>query len=120
VSSNGQTFAQSDITLVPGGCAVLEHYRPGGGPVGRSISFYQPATGMWYQTYLDSGGARVVIAGSFVGGAMELFNPPAKGTNHQRWRWTLEGATVRQVSAETANAGASYGAPSFNGLYTKR
>jgi hypothetical protein len=118
--TGGQAFAQSDITAPPGGCAIFEHYRDNGGTVGRSISFYQADTGRWYQTYVDSNGFRLLLAGTFRNGAMELLNPPGGGPVHQRWRWTVEGSEVRQVAAETSNGGVSYGAPSFTGIYSRR
>ncbi|MBL8986939.1 MAG: Ig-like domain-containing protein [Gemmatimonadetes bacterium] len=120
VSAGGQQIALSDITEAPGGCAILEHYRDGGGTVGRSISYFQPGTAMWYQTYVDNAGNRLVIAGTFENGAMTLLNPPGGGTQHERWRWTVEGVRVRQQATFTANGGASYSAPSFDGLYARR
>ncbi|NOT09423.1 MAG: hypothetical protein HOP28_14605 [Gemmatimonadales bacterium] len=120
VSVAGQIIGQSDITAVPGGCAVLEHFRPNGAPVGRSINFYDPTTGKWYQTYLDSSGKRLPIAGSFVNGAMDLINPPGGGTLQERWRWTVEGDNVRQAAATSTNGGQTYSAPTWNGLYIRR
>lgn len=119
VSTNGQTFAQSDISSAPGGCAIFEEYRATG-VLGRSISFYQPATAKWYQTWVDNGGNRLTIAGGLVNAAMEMINPPGGAVPQERWRWTIEGGNVRQQAAISNNGGASYGPPTFDGLYTPR
>lgn len=120
VSAGGQQIALSDITEAPGGCAILEHYRDGGGTVGRSISFFEPGTAMWYQTYVDNAGNRLVIAGTFGAGVMTMLNPPGGGTRHERWRWTVEGTRVRQQATFSSDGGATYSAPSFDGLYARR
>lgn len=120
VSSNGQTIAQSDITLAPGGCAVFEHYRDNGGTVGRSLNFYEGGTAKWYQTYVDNANNRLLLSGSFAAGAMTLFTP-AVGQQVQQWVWTTEAnGRVRQVGSASTNGGATYGAPFWNGLYTPR
>lgn len=109
----------SDITLEPGGCAIMERYQSAG--VGRSISFWEPGTGKWYQTYIDDVGSRLLLAGTFAGGHLDMLNPVAGGTVHWRTRWSVEGANVRQqVQAFTNNGGATYAAPTYNLLYTPR
>jgi hypothetical protein len=119
VTENGQSAGLSDITLVPGGCAILEHFRSAG--VGRSISFYQPTTNKWYQTYVDDAGNRVLLGGRFQNGGMDLLTPVTGGTTHGRTRWTAEGPNVRQqVAALSTNGGASYGQPQYNFLYVPR
>jgi hypothetical protein len=120
VSTGGPTIARSDITLVPGGCAVLEWFRPNGGGEGRSINFYNPATAKWYQTYVDNTGARLVLSGTLQGGNMIMLSPQ-QGQTLERWTWSVEGnGNVRQVGEGSNNGGATYGAPHWNGLYTRR
>jgi len=120
VGTTGPPFAVSDITATPEGCAILEHWQPSSAPEGRSISFYQPSTDMWYQTYVDSDGQRLTIAGRFEGGVMTMINPPGGGTTHERWQWFVDGNGVRQTAATTTNGGATYQAFSWNALYTPR
>jgi len=119
VLENGQGAGSSDITLAPGGCAIFEHFRSAG--VGRSISFYEPTTAKWYQTYVDSDDHRLLLGGRFQSGGVDLLNPPDGGTVHARTRWTAEGTNVRQqVDALTTNGGASYALPLFNFVYQPR
>ncbi|MEZ4585384.1 MAG: Ig-like domain-containing protein [Gemmatimonadales bacterium] len=120
VGTTGPPFAVSDITATPEGCAILEHWQPNSAPVGRSISFYEPSTDMWYQTYLDSSGQRLTIAGRFEAGVMTMLNPPGGGTTHERWQWYVDGTGVRQTAAPTTNGGVSYQPFSWNALYTPR
>jgi len=120
VATTGAPFAVSDITATPEGCAILEHWQPNSAPVGRSISFYEPSTDMWYQTYVDADGQRLTIAGRFEGGVMTMINPPGGGTTHERWQWFVDGNGVRQTAAPTTNGGVSYQAFSWNARYTPR
>jgi hypothetical protein len=116
-----QTVATSDITLESGGCAVFEHYVPlGNAPVGRSVTF-RSADGQWHQTYMDDSGARLLISGSSPApGVMSLDTTPGAST-FERWLWTRNAdGSVRQIARVTANGGATFAAPSWDGLYTRR
>jgi hypothetical protein len=119
VTEKGQASGLSDITVVPGGCAILEHFRSG--VVGRSISFYVPQTQQWYQTYVDNAGNRLLLAGRFQNGGIDLLSPPAGGQTHSRTRWSAEGQNVRQeVAALSRNGGATYSAPQYDFVYVPR
>lgn len=120
ITAGGQPNGLSDITLAPGGCAVLEHYRSLGGDVGRSISFYRPGPGLWYQTYIDNRGGRLEIAGYRQGQTMSLFTMVV-GTSLLRTTFTLQpDGTVRHQSALSTDAGSSYLPPTWDGIYTPR
>ncbi len=120
VSSGGTLVGRNRVTLEPGGCAVFEDYTSGPGG-GRSISFYEPTSDAWYQTYLDYSGARLEISGP-VGtpGSLRMRTvglPPL----YDRWEWTLlPSGEVTQVASRTLNNGVSFGAPYWNGLYRRR
>jgi hypothetical protein len=119
VTENGQSGGLSDITVVPGGCAILEHFRSG--VVGRSISFYEASVDKWFQTYVDDAGNRLLLAGRFQNGGMDLLTPPAGGVRHGRTRWTPEGDNVRQqVDALSTDGGATYAQPRYNFVYLRR
>ncbi len=118
-TQGGVATGSSEITLAPGGCAILEHFVSGG--VGRSISFYVPGTGRWYQTYIDDAGSRVPLEGMLVNGAMELRFPAWDSRVHGMTRWSAVGANVRQeVMMSSTNGGASYGPPQYDFLYVRR
>lgn len=105
--------------MAPGGCAIFEHFRSGG--VGRSISFHDPVSAKWYQTYVDDAGNRFLLGGVCARDAMDLVNPPQGGAVHARTRWVAQGANVRQqVAALSRDGGASYAPPQYDFLYVPR
>lgn len=119
VSVNGQAVANSDITIEPGGCAILERWQPFGGGLGLSISFYNPATQLWYQSYVDNTGWRLSVSGGVdAQGQMVLKTPGDQ--SYERWSWLKEGPNVRQRAVFTNNGGNSFAAPHFDGVYSPR
>jgi len=119
VTERGQPAGLSDITVAPGGCAIFEHFRSAG--VGRSISFHDPVSGRWYQTYVDDAGNRLLLGGVFARDAMDLVTPPMGGTVHARTRWVAEGVNVRQqVAALSRDGGVTYAAPQYDFVYVPR
>jgi hypothetical protein len=121
VSAGGQGTGQSSITLEPGGCAIFEEYvTPTSLSPGRSISFYEPNTDKWYQTYTDAGNNRIVLAGLSYDATSVVMRTP-NGNAWERWSWIrLPDGRVRQVADFTANNGQSFAAPHWDGLYTRR
>lgn len=71
---NGNQGGTNDITVDGTGCWIMENYVAPNGNRGRSISFYDTATGRWHQTYVDSMGTRLVLVGSLDGQRMALVN----------------------------------------------
>ena len=109
----------SDITLEPGGCAVFENFANGNG---RSINVFNPADGMWHQTFLfRTGGPPLILVGGLEGEEMVLFRtPPFPPGSIERWTWTiLPGGRVRQL-AETSTDGGQTFLPGFDGTYVPR
>lgn len=120
VGSPRVQIATSEITMEPGGCAILEHYTDFGGTVGRSINL-RDANGMWHQTYADNLGTRIGLTGS-VSGASSITMIDAPGeASFQRWSWIgAPDGTVRQIAEATGNGGTTFGPAFFDGLYTRR
>lgn len=120
VGSPRTVIATSEITMEPGGCAILEHYTDFGGTIGRSVNL-RDANGMWHQTYVDNKGFRIGLTGSATGvNTITMLDAPGS-TMFQRWSWIAEpGGTVRQVADATGNGGSTFGAPFWDGLYTRR
>jgi hypothetical protein len=108
-----------ESSITSDGCAIFEHYRPGGGTFGKSISVYDEMTGKWHQTYLFSvSPAPLLLSGSFQDGKMVMFDIRG-GVIFSRWTWTQQGSNVLQTSENSSNNGASY-SPGFSGLYVKK
>lgn len=77
-----QKVGENTITIMPGGCSLLESWVAMGAPnVGQSINFYDPGTGKWEQLWVGSGGQGNHI-GRFRDGVFE--NNALRFTNEQR------------------------------------
>ncbi|MEO6326918.1 MAG: hypothetical protein ABIT01_09495, partial [Thermoanaerobaculia bacterium] len=101
------------ITRDTAGCTIEEHFAQG--PYrGRSVSLFNPATGKWYQTYVDSEGARLPLAGVFEGGRMVLYETPTR-----RYVWVVTSPTqIRYFVEDTTNGGVSW-FEAFTSFYTR-
>lgn len=120
VTQGGQPNGQSNITLEPGGCAILEEYLTSTPESpGRSISFHEPVTNRWYQTYVDARGNRLVLESiSFAGQAVVMRTPGAG--QYQRWSWTAQvDGSVRQFAELTTNNGNTF-TPLYDLMYRRR
>jgi hypothetical protein len=109
----------SDITLEPGGCAVFEDF---GNGAGRSVNVYSSADGHWHQTFVFSGGQRLVLIGGLEGSAMVLSRrfPGAPAGSFDRWTWTqLSEGRVRQLQEVSTDGGQTV-TPLFDGTYVPR
>jgi hypothetical protein len=111
----GQGPATSEITRDDEGCNIYEHFMAGGGH-GRSVSFYVPDTGKWYQTYVDDSGGRLLLGGALVSEGMVLVTEGT--TTFSRITWSKIGARVRQLGEETVDGGATW-TTTFDGTYTR-
>ncbi len=115
----GSPPTPSDITLESGGCAVFEDF---GNGLGRSINVYDPADGMWHQTFIFANGQRLVLAGGVEGEAMVLSRslPGAPAGSFDRWTWTqLSEGRVRQLEEVSTDGGQTV-QPAFDGTYVPR
>ena len=112
----GQGDATSEITRDAAGCNIFELFI-GGATVGRSVSFFEPMSGKWYQTYVDNAGGRILLQGGLVNGRMVL---ATEGTmDIDRITWSRTGSGVRQLGESTRNGGATW-TTTFDGSYRRR
>lgn len=114
----GSPGGVSNITKELGGCAVMESYQGGNG---RSINLYDRARDRWTQTYIDTGGLLLRLAGGLVGETMVLddevrVTPSGLGLkSHITWT-PVEGGGVRQVWDLSTDSGATF-STNFDGTY---
>jgi hypothetical protein len=82
------------------GCLIEEHFTGADGYEGMSFNTFDPFTGRWLRTYVDTDGQRVVLTGGLDANAMELSGMKkvtGNATLRVRSTWTPAGAiTVRQ------------------------
>ena len=115
-------IAHSLIEKLYGGCAIRENWMPLGGTGGGSLSAWDPKTGKWHQTWMDSSGATVQFEGGLVGDTMTIAGlwanvvaPGRDGVVRMNYRRNADGS-VRQWGEVTQDGGKSW-SPSFDFTY---
>jgi len=119
---SGKLAGTNRIEPADGGCLLIESWSSAaGGYTGHSLNSVG-ADGRWHQTWVDSSGLRLELAGGLVEGRMVLEGetpaaapgaPPVK--NRITWTPSPDG-NVRQHWETSADAGKTY-TTAFDGLY---
>lgn len=119
----GNLVGFNTIKRIQDGCALQEFWEGGAGSTGTSLNFYNQFTKQWHQTWVDSSGAPILIAGGVVGDKMVMTGTrprPAGGTALHRISWEpLPGSKVRQLWDVSLDGGTNW-IVLFDGLYSKR
>lgn len=122
---DGKLAGRNTITRIVGGCALHEHWVGRGGFTGQSLNGWNRHTKQWHQTWVDSSGGRLELAGAAEGGGMHLEGrtPHADEAGRfvlQRIRWSLlpEGR-IRQLWESSSDNGVSW-TVAFDGTYQRR
>ena len=118
--------AESRIEKLYGGCAIRENWMPLKGPGGGSLTGYDPATGLWTQTWIGAQPGPVQFSGGPDGhGGMVLTgfwrNVVAPG-QHAWVRMTysvVAPGQVRQLGEQSTDNGATW-QPSFDFIYKRK
>ena len=115
---NGQKAGENRIEPISGGCALLENWSGRGGFTGKSLNIYDSTDKRWHQTWVDSSGSLLMIAGGLVDKRMVLGSQA--GDAHQRITWTPnDDGSVRQFWESSADAGKTW-TVLFDGKYVRR
>jgi hypothetical protein len=107
-------LAHSRIEKLYGGCAIRENWMPLKATGGGSLNAPDPATGRWYQYWLDSNGGRVEFAGGAVPGGMLLtgfwanVNGPGKDGLVRMAYSRIDDNTVRQFGEVSLDHGLTW------------
>lgn len=100
------------IEPVHGGCALQENWRGISGFVGSSLSYYDPASGVWRQLWRDSAGTTLDLSGGFAGGRMRMFaitREAGQTPVYNRITWTpLAGGELRHLWETSRDWGESW------------
>jgi hypothetical protein len=106
------------IALDRSGCYVTEDFVQGRYR-GRSLSFYNPAAQLWYQTYRDSAHVREELSGTAGDGSMQMSGGTVNTSISNFVTWTrLDANHLRHLSQQRQGAGGGL-TTSFDGLYTR-
>lgn len=122
---DGQQAGENRIEPISAGCALLENWSGRGGFTGKSLNIYDRDDKRWHQTWVDSSGGLLMIAGSLVAKRMVLTSDTANagaasGGVQQRISWTPnDDGSVRQFWESSADAGKTW-TVQFDGKYVRR
>jgi|SRR5687767_11529826 len=114
----GQKAGTSSIQQIADGCGILENWTGSLGGSGKSINFYDAATGRWHQYWIGGGGVAARYAGVYKDGAMryegesvQQSNSGGSGGAKVRTRLTffnLDANTVRQHAEQSSDDGQTW------------
>ena len=119
---DGRVAGTNRVERIENGCGVQENWKGAGGGTGRSINAYSEQDGRWHQTWLDSGGLLLHLAGGLHDGSMVL-EGETRGRDgkpvRQRITWTpRKDGRVRQLWQQSKDGGKTW-QTAFDGLYTR-
>ena len=116
---NGKKAGDSRIESIAAGCALLENWSGNGGFSGKSVNMYDRIDQRWHQSWVDSSGSRLDLAGVFAEKRMVL-SSAAKAGPLQRIAWSVnDDGSVRQLWEASSDEGKTW-AVQFDGKYVRR
>ena len=122
-TADGQLAGTNTIERILGGCVITENWSGSKGTDGRSFNVYSTADQKWHQTWFDSQGTLLRLAGTFVDGRMVMEgDSPGASDNPLRNRITWErlpDGRVRQHWQVSADRGEKW-TDAFIGFYAPR
>jgi hypothetical protein len=115
---NGKKAGDSRIESIAAGCALLENWTGTGGFSGKSLNSYDGTDKRWHQSWVDSSGSRLELAGAYADKRMVLSSAP--GGTVQRIAWSVnDDGSVRQLWEATEDGGKTW-TVQFDGRYMRR
>jgi hypothetical protein len=115
---NGKKAGDSRIESIAAGCALLENWTGTGGFSGKSLNSYDGTDKRWHQSWVDSTGSRLELAGAYADKRMVLSSAP--GGTVQRIAWSVnDDGSVRQLWEATEDGGKTW-TVQFDGRYMRR
>jgi len=116
---NGKKAGDSRIESIAAGCALLENWSGNGGFSGKSVNMYDRGDQRWHQSWVDSSGSRLDLAGVFADRRMVLTSA-AKAGPVQRIAWSVnDDGSVRQLWESSSDEGKTWSVQ-FDGKYVRR
>lgn len=113
---------RNTIQQASDGCALLESWSGARGMNGKSLNYYDPATGSWHQLWVGGDGVILHLEGGLEDGSMVLHGDDRQtpqGTIRDRITWTPnDDGTVRQHWEVSSDGGATWQTV-FDGTYRR-
>jgi hypothetical protein len=113
-NGEGREVGRNRISVVSGGCGLLEEWTSAAGGTGRSLNFFEPASGDWRQVWVGAGGSLLDLRGGLDDGVMTLegesvspegpvlnrisWIPRDRGVVEQLWEISSDGGTTWRVA----------------------
>ncbi|MFN7946849.1 MAG: hypothetical protein U0Z53_15965 [Blastocatellia bacterium] len=123
VKAGGQQAGTNSVQQVSGGCALLENWKGSGGGDGKSLNFYNPATGKWHQLWVGSGGNILELSGEYKDGAMRLAGEKRRPDGARMLTrltfFNLAADRVRQLWEQSTDEGKTWSVV-FDGEYLRK
>jgi hypothetical protein len=122
VRDGTQTVATSRIESAQQGCVIRETYVQKDGYSGTSLTFHDPVSKRWRQTWVDSTGSVGEFSGEFSEGAMRFTGETHRADGARilrKMRLVPDAGNVRQVSEASRDGGATW-SPHYDFLYVPK
>ena len=121
---DGQLAGENSIEPILNGCVLKESYHTPTGYTGQSFNIFDVSRETWHQTWVDVGGALLLLEGGLRDGAMVLEGKTVgeEGEVMQRITWSIVDENpnrVRQLWETSTDAGQSW-TVAFDGLYVRK
>jgi hypothetical protein len=123
VYQNDTLVGTNKVNLILDDCVIAENWQSTqSGFSGKSFNYYEPASGYWYQTWVDNKGKYLFLKGAFANKKMTLFgnsfNKEGKVIYNRITYIAKKDKTVRQIweQAKTRNEWEVV----FDGLYVPK
>ncbi len=119
----GHKAGTSVIERVANGCGLLENWTGAMGGDGKSINFYDPQAGKWFQYWIGTDGNPQRYSGEYRDGALRFAGEPST-RNGKRFVsrltfFNLDANTVRQLSERSEDDGKTW-AVGYDFKYVRR
>ena len=119
--------SESSIQKLVEGCAILENWFGGGkqagpGTTGKSLNYFNPATGKWRQVWVSDSGAIGEYEGGFQNGTMLFQRDFVQAGVNTKGRMTftpVEPGKARQLMEQSIDGGKTW-ATQFDSLYIRK
>ena len=124
VDPTGKVAGRNVIEPILGGCVLREHWKGARGLEGYSFNAWDANTRQWHQTWVDSAGTVLRLAGGLRDGAMVLAGEDPvterapQGTRH-RITWTPRPDGTVSQHWESSQDGGTTWATAFDGTYRR-
>lgn len=123
VEMGGQQAGTNSVKQILDGCVIFENWAGARGGTGKSFNFYNAARRKWQQTWVDSTGSVLELAGEYKDGKMqfsgETLQTDGSTMQHRLTFFNLSTERVRQFWEQSTDGGKTW-TIAFDGIYIRK